>query len=450
MAMVLSQQGRFRQWLSRLGLATREHIAWALYDWANSAFATTIMAAVLPIYYSTVAAADLPPNVASAYWGYTTAAALALIAFFSPILGAVADYMGAKKRFLALFVAVGAFFSALLALVGQGDWLLASLIFIVANVAFAGANIFYDALLPSIASEEVIDRVSAAGYALGYLGGGLLLLLNVAWILQPSLFGIPDTTTATRLAFVSVGLWWALFSVPLFRYVPEPTRRLAHGEPVRGNPIKLGWARLLRTAREISKYRQLLLFLVAFWLYGDGIGTIIKMATIYGTEIGIGQSDLISALVLTQFAGIPFTFAFGWLASRLGAKRAIAVGLLVYTLISIGGFFMEKAWHFWVLALAVATVQGGTQALSRSLFSLMVPRSLASEFFGFFSVFAKFAGVLGPFLFGLIASLAGTSRLSILSLIVFFLGGLVVLAFVDVDEGHRVALEVDAHYHPAA
>lgn len=449
MATVLTEQSRFRSWLSRLGLATREQIAWALYDWANSAFATTIMAAVLPIYYSTVAAADLAPHIASAYWGYTTAIALALIAFFSPILGAIADYMGAKKRFLGVFVAVGSLFSALLALVGQGDWLLASLLFVVANVAFAGGNIFYDALLPSIASEEMRDRVSTAGYALGYLGGGILLLINVLWILQPSLFGIPDTTTASRLAFVSVGVWWALFSVPLFRYVPEPTRRLGEGEPLRGNPVMLGWARLIGTAREIRKYRQLLIFLVAFWLYGDGIGTIIKMATIYGTEIGIGQSDLISALVLTQFAGIPFTFAFGWLASRLGTKRAIGVGLIVYTLISIGGFFMQTAWHFWVLALAVATVQGGTQALSRSMFSMMVPQSLVSEFFGFFSVFAKFAGVLGPFMFGLIASAAGSSRLSILSLIVFFVGGLIVLAFVDVEEGRRVATAVDAEYRPA-
>nr|WP_290666945.1 MFS transporter [Ardenticatena sp.] len=450
MATVLAQQGRFRGWLARLGLVTREQIAWVLYDWANSAFATTVMAAVLPIYYSTVAAADLPPYLASAYWGYTTAIALALIAFISPILGAVADYMGARKRFLGIFVAVGTIFAASLALVGQGDWLLASVLFIVANVAFAGANIFYDALLPGIADEDLIDRVSAAGYAIGYLGGGLLLLLNVLWILNPSLFGIPDTTTASRLAFVSVGVWWALFSVPLFRYVPEPTRRLAEGESLRDNPIKRGWARLLDTAREIRKYRQVLIFLVAFWLYGDGIGTIIKMATIYGTEIGIRQRDLIGALVLTQFAGIPFTFAFGWLASRLGTKRAIGLGLIVYTLISIGGFFMQTAWHFWVLALAVATVQGGTQALSRSLFSMMVPRSLVSEFFGFFSVFAKFAGVLGPFMFGLIASVAGSSRLSILSLIVFFVGGLLVLVFVDVEEGRHVAAAVDAEYRPAS
>lgn len=417
-----------------------------MYDWANSAFATTIMAAVLPIYYARVAAKDLQANFASAYWGYTTAIALFIIALISPVLGAVADYMGAKKRFMGVFAVFGIIFTVCLYFIGEGEWLKASILFIFANIGFAGANVFYDSLLPHIASKDEIDRVSAAGYAIGYLGGGLLLLINIFWIQSPQTFGIADTSTASRLAMLSVAIWWAIFSIPVFNNVREPIRLISRAELRNINPVRAGFQRLNKTFQEIRKYRQLIIFLMAFWFYSDGINTIIKMATIYGTEIGIGQTELIGALVLTQFAGIPFTFAFGILANRIGAKRSIYLGLLVYTLISIGGYFMREAWHFWLLALAVATVQGGTQALSRSIFSSIVPHAKSSEFFGFFSVFAKFAGILGPLLFGLISQLSGSSRLSIFSLIVFFISGLIILTRVDIQEGQRIAQMEDAKF----
>lgn len=441
---------RTRNWLRAVALHRRETISWAMYDWANSAFATTIMAAVLPIFYASVAGANLTGNTATVYWGYTTALALFLIAVMSPILGAVADYLGAKKRFMALCATVGIVFTAMLYFIGQGDWLLASALFIVANIGFAAANVFYDSLLPHVASRDEIDQLSTAGYALGYLGGGILLVINILWILSPQTFGIADTTTASRIAMFSVAVWWAVFSVPVFRYVPEPPRRVSDADAVDSNPIRVGFGRLSRTFSEIRQYRQLLIFLIAFWLYNDGIGTIIKMATIYGTEIGIGQTDLIGALILTQFAGIPFAFAFGGLARRIGAKSSIYLALAVYTLISIAGYFMTEAWQFWGLAFAVATVQGGSQALSRSLYGSMIPRSLSSEFFGFFSVSGKFAGILGPFLFALVGQLTGTSRLSIISLLVFFIGGALILTRVNVEEGQRIARLEDARYRVAS
>ena len=436
-------------WLRAVALDRKETFSWAIYDWANSAFATTIIATVLPIYYASVAASDLAPNVASAYWGYTTSIALLLIALVAPILGAMADFMGAKKRFMAFFVITGVIFTALLYFVSEGDWLFASAIFIVANMGFSGANVFYDSLLPHIASEEEVDKLSTSAYALGYLGGGILLVINLFWIVEPETFGIADTQTASRLSMLSVAIWWAIFSVPIFRNVSEPPRRMANTDQLDMNPLQAGFGRLRRTITKIRQYRQLLIFLIAFLFYNDGIGTIIKMATIYGTEIGIGQTDLIGALVLTQFAGIPFAFAFGWLANVIGVKRSIYLALIIYTFISIAGYFMSEAWHFWGLAFAVATVQGGSQGLSRSVYSSMVPRSQSSEFFAFFSVSAKFAGILGPILFAVISQLAGSSRLSIVALLVFFVGGIMILSQVDIEEGQRVAQEEDGNFQDA-
>jgi len=409
--------------------------AWTMYDWANSAFATTIMAAVLPVYYASVAGVNLPGNHATVYWGYTTSIALLIAAIISPILGAMADFRGAKKRYLTGFALAGIFGTALLFFVSTGDWLMASTFFIIGNIGFAGANVFYDSLLPHIARPDEIDQVSTKGYAMGYLGGGLLLAVNLAMIMLS-----PDHLTAlmTRLSFLTVAIWWLLFTIPLLRRVPEPGRRVLTGE-ASFNPVQASFSRLAKTFGEITKYRELLKFLVAFWLYNDGIGTIIKMATIYGAEIGIGQTDLIGALLMVQFIGIPFSFAFGWLAKKIGAKTSIYIALLVYTAIAIGGYFMQTAIHFWMLGFAVAIVQGGSQALSRSLFGRMVPKSKSAEFFGFFSVSAKFAGIAGPFIFAVVGQIMGHSRLSIASLIIFFIAGGLLLTRVDVKEGIRIA-----------
>ena len=291
--------------------------AWSMYDWANSAFATTIMAAVLPIYYSAIAEPSLTPNQATAYWGYTNSIALLLVALLSPILGAVADFRGAKKRYLTYFALVGITATALMYFLTSGDWLFASILFIVGNIGFAGANVFYDSLLPHIAQKGDIDQVSTRGYAMGYLGGGLLLAVNLAMIMFS-----PDHLTAlmTRISLASVAVWWLLFAIPLWKNVPEPPRQIYEGE-LDSNPFSAGFKRLAVTFKEIRKYRELFKFLVAFWLFNDGIGTIIKMATIYGNEIGIGQTDLIGALLMVQFVGIPFSFAFGWLAKKNWHKK---------------------------------------------------------------------------------------------------------------------------------
>jgi len=414
--------------------------SWSMYDWANSAFATTIMAAVLPIYYSAIAEPSLTPTQTTAYWGYTNSIALLLVALLSPILGAVADFRGAKKRYLTYFALVGITATALMYFLTSGDWLFASVLFIVGNIGFAGANVFYDSLLPHIAQKGDIDQVSTRGYAMGYLGGGLLLAVNLAMIMFS-----PDHLTAlmTRISLASVAIWWLLFAIPLWKNVPEPPRQIYEGE-LDSNPFSAGFKRLAVTFKEIRKYGELFKFLVAFWLFNDGIGTIIKMATIYGNEIGIGQTDLIGALLMVQFVGIPFSFAFGWLAKRIGTKRSIYISLGVYTLISIGGYFMETAVHFWILGFAVALVQGGSQALSRSLYGRMVPKAQSAEFFSFFSVSGKLAGMFGPLVFGLVSQIMGNSRLGIVSLVIFFISGGLLLTRVDEEKGIRVAQEADA------
>jgi len=418
--------------------------AWCMYDWANSAFATTIMAAVLPTFYSSVAGVTLGRTLATSYWGYTVSIAMLIIAVSAPILGAIADYTASKKRFLASFAILGIVFTSLLIFVSTGDWLLCSILYILGSVGFSGANIFYDSLLPHIAKPEDIDQVSTKGYALGYLGGGLLLAVNIAMIMFWDALGFPSQEMATRWTFVTVGIWWAIFSIPLFRRVTEPRVGSRVQQKERINPVAAGIQRVVSTFRDMKKYRQLFKFIIAFWLYNDGIGTIIKMATIYGTEIGIGQTDLIGALLLTQFVGIPCSLAFGSLAKRMGAKQAIYLALGVYTFISIWGYFMHSALEFWLLAGLVGLVQGGSQALSRSLFGSMCPKAKTAEFFGFYDVSSKFAGIVGPALFGVVGQLTGSSRTSIISLIIFFVGGALLLTQVDEQEGMRVARREDA------
>jgi len=420
-----------------------------MYDWANSAFATTVMAAILPIFYHAYAASTLEENLRTVYWGYTQTVALVIIALTSPVLGAAADYLGAKKKFLASFAGLGVLGSFLLSFTGEGEWLFASAVFVIGNIGFAAGNVFYESLLPHVARPHEVDRVSTAGYATGYVGGGLLLAFQLAWITWPQRFGMADATQASKLAFASVALWWAIFTVPLLRVVREPARRLESDEKLTMNPLRVGLERVVETFQEIRRHRQVFTFLLAFWLYNDGIMTIIKMATIYGTEIGIGQTHLIGALLLVQFLGIPFTFAYGSLATRIGAKRGLYLALLVYTGISILGYFMSRPLHFWALAAAVAVVQGGSQALSRSLYASMVPRGKSSEFFGFYSISGKFGNIIGPLVFAVVSQLAGGSRLSILSLIVFFAGGMFFLSRVDEVEGRRVAAEEDAELHAA-
>ena len=418
-----------------------------MYDWAASAVQTTIMVAVFPIYFVRVAGADIAPSSATQRLAAVNTIALVVTALLSPILGALSDSGGLKKRLLAAFMILGAGAVAGMFLIERGDLDLASILFTLSLIGAAGSFVFYEALLPHIAEPSEIDQVSTAGYAMGYIGGGLLLALNLAWIQKPAWFGLPSGpdispslgTLPVRLAFLSVAVWWLLFSIPLFRRVPEPAARLEQDEFSGGGVVRVAFLRLARTFRELRGYRQAFLMLLAFLIYNDGIQTIIKMATAYGTEIGIGQSALIAAILLVQFVGIPCSFLFGTVAARIGAKRAIFLGLLAYTGISILGYFMTNATHFFVLAGLVGVVQGGTQALSRSLFASMIPPHKSGEFFGFFSVFEKFAGIFGPLIFAGTIAATGSSRNAILSVIVFFALGGALLLLVDVDEGQRVA-----------
>ena len=420
------------RFLDKLGLGRRELRAWAMYDWANSAVQTTIIAAVFPIFFQKVAAAGIPGPVATARFAWASTWAILIVAVVAPLLGAVADRAPVKKQFLAVFLAIGAVATALMFFITSGAWLFALVLFVIVNVGVAGSIVFYESLLPHIASEDELDRVSTAGYALGYLGGGVLLAINIAMMTWPSAFLLPGREVAVRASLASVAVWWVLFSIPLFRQVQEPPQR-AHAGTIDG-PLAAA-RQLVQTLRELRQYRQAFMLLLAFLLYNDGIQTIIRMATTYGTEIGIDENAMIGALLLTQFVGVPFGFLFGFLASRIGAKPAVFLGLAVYSAISVLGYFMRTSTHFFALALAVGMVQGGTQALSRSLFASMIPKEKSSEFFAFFGVFERYAGVLGPAVFAWVVARSGSSRSAILSVIAFFVIGAAILSFVNVEEG---------------
>lgn len=425
--------------LSRIGLDRPELRAWAMYDWANSAFWTTVIVAVFPPFFSDYAAAGLTPAAATARFAWATTIAVTIVAILGPVLGAIADYRAIKKRMLAAFMVFGVIATLLMATIARGEWMYAAVIFIAANIGVAASQVFYDSLLPHIARPDEMDRVSTAGFATGFLGGGVLLLVNLAWILNPGLFGLPDTVAAIKLSFISVAVWWLVFSIPLLRGVPEPRRVLEPDETGRENPVRVALTRVWETFHELRGYRHAFLMLVAFLLYNDGIQTIIRMASIYGTEIGIDRNAQIAAFVVVQFTGIPCSFLFGAAADRIGPKQALYFALVVYVGISTLGYFMTTTWQFFALAFLVGTVQGGSQALSRSMFARMIPRHKSSEYFGFFSVFEKFAGVAGPALFAGSVTLLGSSRAAILSVILFFIAGALVLTRVDLAEGERQA-----------
>jgi MFS transporter, UMF1 family len=434
--------------LDRLGLGRPDLRAWAMYDWANSAFQTTIVAAVFPIYFQQVAAADLPAAVAASRFAWATTIAILIVAVVAPLLGAIADHAPLKKKLLGVFLAIGVAATGAMYAIQRGDWSLALVLFVISNIGVAGSIVFYESLLPHLVEEKDLDRVSSAGYAVGYLGGGVLLAINILMIQKPGFFGIPDAAVATRLSFLSVAVWWLVFSVPLFLRVPEPAKRADAGPRPSGNAFSSGVRHLFETFQELRRYRQAFLLLLAFLLYNDGIQTIIRMAAIYGAEININTGSMILALLLTQFVGVPFAFAFGIFADRIGAKRAVFFGLAVYAVITLFGYYMRTATHFFVLAIMVGMVQGGTQSLSRSLFASMIPRHKSSEFFAFFGVFERYAGILGPAVFALVVSHSGTSRNAILSVIGFFIIGGAILTFVDVDAGRRTARAAEAEVAP--
>lgn len=425
--------------LRRLGLDRPELRAWATYDWAISAVQTTVMVAVFPIFYIQVAGADAGATKASQWYAISNGIAIAIVAVLSPILGAIADFAAAKKKLLAFWTAVGVVACSAMFLIDKGDLVLASTLFVIVGIAASAAVVFYDALLPHIASEDEVDRVSSSAYAIGYLGGGLLLAVNLAMIQKPGWFGLGGGTIAVRLSMVSVAIWWLLFSIPVLRRVPEPPRRLERDERGDQSAVRVAFTRLAETFHELRGFKQAFVMLAAFLIYNDGIATVQRMATAYGTELGIARGTLIAAILIVQFVGVPASFLFGGLARAIGAKRAILLGLVVYCGVSVFAYFMKTAMHFYVLAFVVGVVQGGTQALSRSLFSTLIPRYKSGEFFGLYSVFSKFAGIFGPVLFAWIIGATGSSRNAILSVTIFFVIGGLLLTMVKVEEGERHA-----------
>ena len=419
--------------MARVGLVTPEQRAWAWYDWANSVYFTTVITAVFPSFYATYAAAGLEPAQATARFGMITTLSVLVIAIISPVLGALADYSGIKKKLLGMFMSVGILACAAMIFITEGNIVLASILFFLGNIGVSGSLVFYDSLLPHVAKAEETDRVSAAGYAMGYVSGGLMLLINLAWILQPATFGFSGTVSAIKASFVAVAVWWAVFSLPLFRRVPEPNTTPA---PI---SVTAAFKRLGQTLSEIRKYRHAFLMFIAMLLYQDGIQTIIRMAGVYGAEVGIDQNSQIAAFVMVQFVGIPFAFMFGALGSRIGTKRCIFIAIGVYSLATILAFFMTSAVHFFLLAFMIGTVQGGAQALSRALFSRLIPRDRTSEFFGFFAVAERFATVFGPAIFTISVMLTGNSKSAILAILGLFVAGAWVLSLVDEAEGVRAA-----------
>jgi MFS transporter, UMF1 family len=402
--------------------------AWALTAWANHAFITTVVVGLFPIFFDKYWAADLPGTTSTFYLGLTNSCASFLVMLAAPWLGALADRRGRKRRWFGLCTLIGSLATALLALIGAGHWIMALLVYGLGSLGFWAGSSFQDALIMQVAEREESNRVSALGFALGYLGGGLLFLCNAEIVLHPGWLNLDSSIAALRVALVAVAVWWVLFTLPMFRYVSEPAPTDEHA----------GWRELWSTIRSVLRDKPVLNFLLAYWLYIDGISTVQIMAIDFGTKLGFSSSALLQALLLVQFIAFPFALLFGRLGDRIGTKRAIYLGLAVFVGITIYAYFMRSEWQFYVLAAAFGTVQGGVQALSRSYFASLIPRERAGEYFGFYNMLAKFAAVLGPLVMGVVAITTGNQRLSIVALAFFFVVGAWLLS--RVPEGARAVV----------
>ncbi len=402
-------------------LARRPVVAWALYDWANSAFATTVMAGFFPVFFKQYWNAGVSATESTYRLGVTSGLASLCIALVAPALGAIADRGGARVRLLMVFTALGSFATLALAAVGPGQWLAAAALYLAASLGFWGGIVFNDSLLLHVAEPDEYDLVSGFGYALGYLGGGLLFAVNVLMTLQPQRFGLAGPAEAVRWSFVSVGAWWFAFALPCAAWVRE--RRDGRVHVSFGDAVRQGFRELRATLHAVRQYRPLVWFLAAYILYIDGVNTVIKMAVDYGLSLGFDQSHLVKALLLTQFVAFPAALAFGWLGGRIGARKGIFIALAVYLAATCGAYFLSEPRDFYVLACVIGLVQGGIQSLSRSYYGRLVPADKSSEFFGFYNMMGKASAILGPMLVGVTAALTGDSRLSILSILLLFLGG---------------------------
>ena len=421
----------------------RAVLGWTFYDWANSAFATTVMAGFFPVFFKQYWSAGVDTTLSTARLGLANSISGVLVAAAAPLLGAIADKGSSRKKSLFFFAVMGIVMTSGLFMVSRGDWALAVALYVIAVVGFSGGNIFYDALLPSVAAPEKRDWISSLGFGMGYLGGGLLFALNVWMTLRPETFGFEDSAAAVKFSFVCVGAWWAVFSVPLLLFVPEPR----YDRPAGSGVVREGLRQLAATFREVRHLRTIFLFLLAYWLYIDGVDTVVRMAVDYGMSLGFDPNSLIVALLLVQFIGFPAAIAFGALGQKLGTRRMIFAAIAVYLAVSIWAAFMDTVREFYMMAAAIGLVQGGVQALSRSFFSRIIPADKAAEYFGFYNMLGKFATVMGPMLIGGVAlavrsagvSATTSSRVGIASVALLFAAGGILLWFVDEEKGRQEA-----------
>lgn len=418
----------------------KKALAWAMYDWANSAFVTTVVAGFFPVFFKQYWSAGADVTLSTFKLGAANSAASVIVACLAPVLGAIADRGGAKKRFLFTFTSLGVVMTGGLYLVTEGQWQLAAGLYVLAVIGFAGGNIFYDALLVGVAPEGKRDFVSALGYSLGYLGGGTLFAFNIAMTLYPASFGLDGAEQAVRLSLASVALWWAAFSLPLMFWVKEPAS--PHRE--KGwQAARAGLTQLAATFGQVRRLKVVGQFLVAYWLYIDGVDTIINMAVDYGLSLGFTSRSLLTALLITQFVGFPATIAFGWLGKRIGPKICIIVCIMVYMGVTVWGYLMQSETEFYLLAVVIGLVQGGVQSLSRSFYARIIPPGQAAEFYGFYNMLGKFAAVIGPLLMGWVSLATGNPRYSIIAVCLLFVPGVILLSLVDEKEGRRLAEKMD-------
>lgn len=411
-------------------------ISWSFYDWANSAFATTVIAGFFPVFFKQYWSPGTEVTLSTFRLGAANSCASLIIVALAPLLGAIADRGGAKKKFLLFFAMMGIIMTGALYFVAKGDWVLAVLLYALGIIGFSGGNIFYDSLLINVSTPRNVDFVSALGFAFGYLGGGLLFALNVAMTLHPEFFGLSDQSEAIRLSFISVALWWAVFSIPLFLFVKEPVTK---DKSTGWQAIASGFRQLRDTFVEIRRLRIVFLFLLGYWLYIDGVDTIVRMAVDYGLSLGFDANSLIVALLITQFVGFPSAIAFGKIGEKFGPKTGIFIGIFVYIAVTTWAFFMTSVIEFYALAVSIGLVQGGVQSLSRSFYTRIIPANKSAEFFGFYNMLGKFAAVIGPILMGWVGVVFGDPRIGILSIIVLFVAGALLLFFVNEQEGSRMA-----------
>jgi len=418
----------------------KARFGWCMYDWANSAFATVILAAVLPVYFAGIVPDagisvgwSSRPIPATAFWGYAVSLSMAIVALAAPGIGNLADRRGWRRPLLMAFCLLGSLATCALWLTGPGQYWTVALLFILGNIGFAAGNIFYNAFLPVLASGPDADRLSARGFAFGYLGGGLMLLIVFILIREYARFGFTDIAAATRFGFLLTGSWWLGFALPCFLWVREVAPPKTSFTPLRS------LADYFRAFLHLKEYPDLLRFLLAFLLYNDGIQTIIAVSAIFAREeLGLSQGTILGCFLMIQFVAMPGALLFARVAERWGTRQAILGCLVIFCLITLYASVMKSAVEFWILGFAVALVLGGSQAISRSFFASMVPHQRSAEFFGFYAISSKFASILGPLCFALLIEATGSNRIAIFSLSVFFLAGIALLLTVNISRGQTL------------